>query len=291
MMLIGGSRLYIMTTLALEPPVAGFRSDVAEKTVTLTNLSYDATTYLWDFGDGQTSSEANPVHTYASAGLYTIVLTASRGGASAQVSEEVTISGEVTAADIAGGAWHIRNGAESIFVGPGLGKIDWWQVPANFLDGSSTGTDDWSCMVNDEFIFNANGTYEYKTNGDARNDGYMGTPNGCWTDAMVAGSGNGAAFGSGTHSWSFTPASSSPSGRPLLTVTNGATGAAFVGFYKGYYGGENSDGANPPNGGLASNQYEIMSYVNDGSNETMTVSVDISATHDGSAAWTMVLVR
>lgn len=274
-----------------EPAVVGFDADVAEKTATFTNLSYDATSYLWEFGDGQTSTEANPVHTYTDAGIYTVTLHGTRGTSTVQVSKEITISGDVSANNIAGAAWRIRNEANSIFVGPGLGSLDWWQVPPAFLDGSSTGTDDWSCITNDEFIFNANGTYEYSTNGDARNDGYMGTPNGCWTDAMVAGSGNGAAFGSGTHSWTFTPASASPSGRPLITVTNGATGAAFVGFYKGFYGGENIDGANPPNGGLATNQYEIMSYVNDGTTETLIISVDISAAHDGSAAWSMVLVR
>jgi PKD repeat protein len=46
-----------------EPPVVGFNADVAQKTATFTNLSYDATTYSWDFGDGQTSTEASPVHT------------------------------------------------------------------------------------------------------------------------------------------------------------------------------------------------------------------------------------
>ncbi len=274
-----------------EPPVSGFQVDVAQKTATLTNLSYDATSYLWDFGDGTTSTEVSPVHNYVSAGLYTITLTATRGGASAQSHHDVTISGEMSESDLAGPAWHIRNAAQSIFVGPALGSPDWWQVPADFLSGGGTGGDDWSCIVNDEFIFNADKSYEYKTNGDARNDGYMGSPNGCWTDAMVAASGNGAAFGSAVHTWSFTPATSSPSGRPIITVTNGATGAAFVGFYKGYYGGENTNGANPPNGGLPSNQYEVMSYVNDGTTETLTISVDISTGHNGSAAWSMVLVR
>lgn len=32
-------------------------------------------TYLWDFGDGQTSAEANPSHTYTAAGNYTVTLT------------------------------------------------------------------------------------------------------------------------------------------------------------------------------------------------------------------------
>lgn len=274
-----------------EPPVAGFDAEVAGPTATFTNRSYDATSYNWDFGDGSSSTLENPAHTYAEAGIYTVVLTATRGNASATASTQVTISGTLAASDLIGGAWKVRNAANSIFVGPALGDPSWWGVPANFLDGSSTGADDWSCITNDEFIFSDGGVYEYKTNGDARNDGYMGSPNGCWSDAEVAASGNGAAFGSGVHAWSFTTAAASPSGRPIITVTNGATGAAFIGFYKGYYGGENSDGANPPNGGLDSNQYEVMSYVDDGTTETLTISVDISGDHSGTAAWTMVLVR
>lgn len=35
-----------------------------------------ATGWTWDFGDGQTSNQQNPVHTYGSAGTYTVVLTA-----------------------------------------------------------------------------------------------------------------------------------------------------------------------------------------------------------------------
>jgi len=273
-------------------PQAGFTVEIDGLTATFTNTSNLANSYSWDFGDGSMSSQENPIHTYAAAGIYTVVLTATNNAGSSTAQQELTVaSGFMTEADLVGSSWRIRNADNSIFVGPALGSNAWWGVPANFLDGSSSGGDDWSCMTNDEFIFSAGGVYEYKTNGDARNDGYMGSPNGCWSDAEVAASGNGAAFGSGVHSWSFTPASSSASGRPVITVTNGASGAAFVGFYKGYYGGENIDGANPPNGGLPSNQYEVMSYVDDGTTETLTISVDISGDHNGSAAWTMVLVR
>jgi hypothetical protein len=64
-----------------------------------------------------------------------------------------------------------------------------------------------------------------------------------------------------------------------------------VGFYKGYYGGENANSANPPNGGSTTNRYEVISYLNAGGVETLTLSVDISAAKDGSAAWSVVLVR
>ncbi len=272
-----------------EPAVAAFKADVVGKVATFTNNSFDGTSYSWNFGDGATSTETSPSHTYAAGGVYTVVLSVTRGNVTATAEKQITVSGEMTEADLIGGAWKVRNAANSIFVGPALGSLDWWQVPANFLDGTSTGGDDWSCLTNDEFIFSAGGVYQYKTNGDSRNDGYMGSPNGCWSDAQVAGSGNGAAFGSGTHSFSF--AAATPTTRPIITVTNGATGAAFIGFYKGFYGGENGDGANAPNGGATSNRYEVMSYVKVGAAETLTISVDISAAHDGSAAWTAVLVR
>ena len=41
-----------------------------------TNTSIGATSYLWDFGDGQTSTETNPVHTYEMSGPYPVTLIA-----------------------------------------------------------------------------------------------------------------------------------------------------------------------------------------------------------------------
>lgn len=45
-------------------------------TVTFNDLSSgDVTTWYWDLGDGSTSTDADPVHTYASAGIYNVCLT------------------------------------------------------------------------------------------------------------------------------------------------------------------------------------------------------------------------
>ena len=36
-------------------------------------------TYLWDFGDGTTSTDADPLHTYDDAGTYDVGLTVTNG--------------------------------------------------------------------------------------------------------------------------------------------------------------------------------------------------------------------
>jgi DNA-binding beta-propeller fold protein YncE len=47
----------------------------ASTEITMTNLSINALTYVWDFGDGRTSTEENPVVMYDTPGLYTVTLT------------------------------------------------------------------------------------------------------------------------------------------------------------------------------------------------------------------------
>ena len=61
------------------PPIASFgyiESDCGPLTVTLSNTSQYATTYLWDFGDGGASTAANPTYTWTVAGTYRVTLIA-----------------------------------------------------------------------------------------------------------------------------------------------------------------------------------------------------------------------
>ncbi|PWJ44002.1 PKD domain-containing protein [Sediminitomix flava] len=44
--------------------------------VTFANASSDASSYAWDFGDGNTSTDESPVHTYTDPGIYDVKLTA-----------------------------------------------------------------------------------------------------------------------------------------------------------------------------------------------------------------------
>ena len=77
------------------PPVASFTSTVDRKTVKFTNKSTDADgdelTYSWNFGDGKTSTEENPLHEYASAGNYTVTLTVSDGKLQAKNTQELVV--------------------------------------------------------------------------------------------------------------------------------------------------------------------------------------------------------
>jgi PKD repeat protein len=64
-------------------PTAGFTADdtvlcSAPFTVNFTNQSSGtgAINYVWDFGDGSTSAQTNPSHTYSASGNYTVTLTA-----------------------------------------------------------------------------------------------------------------------------------------------------------------------------------------------------------------------
>lgn len=71
-------------------PVAAFSSSADGLTYTFTNESVLASSYSWDFGDGGTSTEENPMHTYAAAGSYDVTLTVmDDAGTSAMVTNTV----------------------------------------------------------------------------------------------------------------------------------------------------------------------------------------------------------
>ncbi len=83
----------------LEPPVVNFDLPAAaclNSTVTFTdNSTLDANatpSYLWDFGDGITSSSPTPVHTYAATGNYSVALTVTYDGTSCEGTSTETLT-------------------------------------------------------------------------------------------------------------------------------------------------------------------------------------------------------
>lgn len=57
-------------------PTAAFNYEVSNGVLTFTDSSSDATSWSWNFGDGTTSTDQNPEHTFAADGEYEVCLSA-----------------------------------------------------------------------------------------------------------------------------------------------------------------------------------------------------------------------
>jgi PKD repeat protein len=101
--------------------VADFFADVtsgdAPLTVMFTDLSSNATAWAWDFGDGNTSTEQSPTHTYTTDGVYSVTLVASNDGSS----DTLVVDDLITVGAV--GVEDIENPSLTIYPNPSEGQI------------------------------------------------------------------------------------------------------------------------------------------------------------------------
>ncbi|RMF22887.1 MAG: PKD domain-containing protein [Bacteroidetes bacterium] len=69
----------------------GFVYQTDQLTVQFSDTTSGSTAWMWDFGDGNSSTEANPSHTYAAPGTYNVCLTVSSPCASATTCQMVMV--------------------------------------------------------------------------------------------------------------------------------------------------------------------------------------------------------
>ena len=219
------------------------------------NLTAENTSlFIWDFGDGSTSSDQNPTHTYTKAGDYTVTLTAygipASGrllGPDVQISQDVSIEGP-KAADYLVGSWSPRN----FKVGPYSGAGDWFDYG---YSGARP------CLEDDTYTFNSDGsltinhgTETWLESWQTGDGDYCGTPKSPYTN--------------GSYSWSIDSAD-------RLTLTGNG---AYLVLSKAHNNGED---------GIASSRtYNIT----DITPTSMTVSIDVSG-GSGSVWWTYNLIK
>lgn len=266
---------------ALSGPLAkpSFTYVVADKTVTFTNTSVDCDTYSWNFGDGTAASTAeSPSHTYASNGVYTVVLTGTNSSGSVDKSVEVAVgAADLTLADLTGGStrtWKLKPVAGAFRVGPSIGSGAWFASSVDDVINRA-------CMFDDEFKFSQSGNYTFDSKGQLFGEPFMGVNFACVNDGDLTGVYVGLGSNN-THTFNHIPAAGAD---PVKIKVNGS--GAFLGFAKGYNGGEynGSDVALQ-----TSVTYHVVSFVNAGGVLTLDVSVDISAGSTGGAWWSMTLV-
>lgn len=71
-------------------------SDTSGLKISFTNCSEHGTTFFWDFGDGVTSTQKEPIHEYNSVGSYNVKLTVTNERLSDIVMKSITVSGVVS---------------------------------------------------------------------------------------------------------------------------------------------------------------------------------------------------
>lgn len=147
-----------------QSPLADFQFLVEGTQVTFNGTVRNATSISWDFGDGSTSSEEDPVYAYAAAGNYEVVMTAAGSNGSFSETKIVTIQESLEIlltggqAKPEGKSWRLRraytSGKEG--AGPVDNKLN-LMLPAfdNLLDAVGLGS-----SYEDTFTFVHDGTYK-----------------------------------------------------------------------------------------------------------------------------------
>ena len=97
------SRILILTMVAMisvvvmsckktPAPTAEIFASIDGYTVSFNPTVTDVSTYAWDFGDGENSTQVRPEHTYALSGTYTVTLVVKGEGGEATATKEITIA-------------------------------------------------------------------------------------------------------------------------------------------------------------------------------------------------------
>ncbi|HEU5167764.1 MAG TPA: PKD domain-containing protein [Chitinophagaceae bacterium] len=105
-------------------PVANFTysssSPFVPDTISFINTSSNAASYLWNFGDGTTSTLVNPLHIYTTAGDFTVTLTATGSGGANSFTKII----------------HVFNAASDTYITLTLNGTSYSWLPPDELDAS-----------------------------------------------------------------------------------------------------------------------------------------------------------
>ena len=115
----------------------------------------DIVSYLWDFGDTNTSNEADPEHTFTSAGIYEVSLTVTDGGSLTDVANVTITVSSPPNAPVAIASSDISSGDAPLTVNfTGSNSTDASSYSWDFDDGGATST-----SADTQHTFNSPGIY------------------------------------------------------------------------------------------------------------------------------------
>lgn len=134
-------------TITCPAPTAGFTASTTDLTANFTNGSTGATSYMWDFGDGNTDTTTNPTHVYSVTGTYVVCLTATNACGSDVFCDTITITCALPTAAFS----NVETGLQVSFTDASTGTVSGYMW--DFGDGNTSTT------MNPLHTYSATGTY------------------------------------------------------------------------------------------------------------------------------------
>ena len=235
---------------AVEAPTARFNYTVDADNgllVNFTNASLNADTYSWDFGDGESSTETSPSHTYAVDGTYDVTLTATNSGGSNSVTIQLELTSVLTLADL-NDTWKVAPEAGALAVGPNQGDGSWWSL-------SEADVTTRSCFMDDKYTLGSDGSFTITMDGETWLEGFQGV------DSDQCGAPVAPHDGSGSYTYEATE----------TTLTLSGEGA-FMGLPKA-----NNAGELPNTDVPTSITYTITEFVRDGAGKRLVLDIECGA--------------
>lgn len=259
----GGSESLTQNVVVADlDPIAGFnfspQNPIAGTEVTFTNISQNATSYQWSsVPAGFSSTEANPKHTFTSAGSYAVTLVATGPGGSNQTTQTIVVAAPVPTADFSFSPATPTAGQEVTFTSTSTNVVSfqWSSAPAGF---SST-------AANPKYTFAIAGSYEITLS--------VTGPGGSVSvskTVVVA-----ASAAAPNADFSFSPAA--PMAGQEVTFTNARTNATSY-QWSSVPAGFSSTGANPKYTFAAAGSYQItLVATGAGGTDEISTTVVVSA--------------
>ncbi len=157
-------------TKKVDPPTVTIFASVDGYVVAFTATATNTDTYNWDFGDGESGSEQNPVHTYAQSGSYTATLIVTGEGGTAEASTTVVIS--ASPLEMLTGGPSATNGKSWVFSpagseGDGIYKADPDFTFEDPIPAGILGLIGLPIEYEDEFIFHNDLSYSHDVMNDS----------------------------------------------------------------------------------------------------------------------------
>lgn len=179
--------IVLFSSCAKEPTLGAIEAIIDEYSVAFSAFNTDADTWLWDFGDGTTSTEESPVHVYGSSGNYSVTLMVSGRGGEAMATKQIEILPSFI--EMLTGGSDATNGKTWVLTGAYVEGVNGGSVVDSAMTIIIPTIDDILTIIglgeeyDNEFTFYSNGQYKVDVkNGIALTAGIYATVNEIITD-------------------------------------------------------------------------------------------------------------